>query len=144
MLKNKRTVLFLNVCLKPVLLILNAIKAAPFNCTREVGIPLVTDASNKRLATIIAIMVAYTGLTLTMSLPVVFVTLYPSIELPMAKQGATSRIDRIITGRKFSKAAGPSSFAVSEAMGAAALATLFAPMEKATYSEEMISRARTR
>src|SRR5690554_5960681 len=99
--KNRFTVLLLKVFLNPFLLILKAIKAAPFNCTNEVGIPFVTEANKSKLATIIAITVALNGDTSTISFPVFLVTLCPSKELPMAKQGATIKTDRIIIGRKF-------------------------------------------
>lgn len=56
--KKRFTVLLLKVFLNPFLLILKAIKAAPFNCTNDVGIPLVMEANKSKLAVIIAIIVA--------------------------------------------------------------------------------------
>lgn len=55
--KNRLTVLFLKVFLNPFLLILKAMNAAPFNCTKEVGIPLVTEANKSKLAVISAMIV---------------------------------------------------------------------------------------
>ena len=130
--KKRFTVLFEKVFLNPFLLILKAMNPAAFNCTKDVGIPFTTDAKIKRLATMNAMIVAFNGFTSTISSPLGFVTLCPNSELPMAKQGATINTDKMIIGRKFSVEVYPSSLAVNEAIGAAALATLLAPIENAT------------
>ena len=59
--KNCFTVLLAKVVLTPFLLMLKAIKAAPFSCTNELGIPFVMDANKSRLAVISAIIVAWNG-----------------------------------------------------------------------------------
>ena len=135
MIKNLLTCVFLKIFFVPNLATPIPSMAATFNCTRDVGIPLVKDANNNRLADTNPMITASNRPNNTISFPVFFTILYPNIELPIPKLGATIKVDNIINKTKLSSPDIFNSLAVIEAIGPAAFATLLAPMEKATYSE---------
>lgn len=133
--KNFLTAVFLKMFLAPNFATPIPKIAATFNWTNEEGIPFVIEANSNKLADTKAIITASNFPNNTISFPVFFTILCPKIELPIPKLGATIRVDNIIIIIKFSSMDMLSSFAVIDAIGPAALATLFAPMVKATYND---------
>ena len=99
--KNFFTSVFLKIFFGPSLATPIPRIAATFNCTNEVGIPLVTEASRSNVAETKAIIPASNLPNNTISLPVLFRILSPKIELPIAKLGATIKVEIIITSIKF-------------------------------------------
>ena len=117
----------------PTLDIPKPIIAVTFICTNDVGIPSTAEAKSNKLAVKRDIKVAPSGPKLMMFLPVVSMIFDPNKELPIAKFGAISSVDRsIIIRYPLSLFLIPNEFAVMEMIGPAAFATLFDPMEKAT------------
>ncbi|MBA7516570.1 hypothetical protein ES705_08618 [subsurface metagenome] len=88
------------ISFKPTLKIPNPMIAAVFNCTSEVGIPLVIDANSNKLAVTIEIRVAPKEPKSIIPFPVVSIIFKPKIELPIPKQGATNKVEIIIMRRK--------------------------------------------
>ena len=133
--KNLRTSVFLKMFLVPNLATPIPSIAPTLSCTKEVGIPLNNDAPNSSDAEIKAIITASTLPKRNNSLPVFRNILSPNIELPIPKLGATTIVAIIIIRVKIlpEELCIPSSFNVIVVKGPLALATLFAPMEKATY-----------
>src|SRR5690554_535504 len=109
-------------------------KMAPtLSWTNEVGTPLTTEARRRRLAVTKAMMMASMRPNKIISFPVFCMILLPKTEAPMAKLGAIIRVDKSRMMVKFSCVGLMSiSLRVIDAMGPAALATLLAPMLKAT------------
>ena len=68
--------------------------------------------------------------------PVFSSPLLPRMEAPIAKFGATIKVDKtMIIEKPFPSKGSCNSCEVIDAIGPTALATLFAPIEKATYSD---------
>ena len=109
------------------------ITAPAFNCTTDAGMPLVTDARTSNDAVTTDTSAAPMGPMFVIRLPVVLITRAPKIEPPMPKHGAMMSVARSTTRSWFSLPAGIlSSLKTIEAIGPAALATLFAPIANAT------------
>ena len=99
--KNFFTSVFLKIFFGPSLATPIPRIAATFNCTNDVGMPFVTEASKSKEAETKAIIPASNFPNKTISLPVLFRILSPKIELPIAKLGATISVEIIITSIKF-------------------------------------------
>ena len=138
--KNRLTSVFLKIFL--VMSFATPIPniAATFNWTNEAGIPIVSDANIKKLAGTKAIITASNLPYNIISFSVFFTIIWTKIELPIPKLGATIKVDNIIIKLKFSFPEIFNSFAVIEAIGPAAFATLFDPIETSTYRDINIKK----
>ena len=93
--KKRLTCVFLKIFLCPILATPIPNIAATFTCTKEVGIPLNTDANNNKLPDIKAIITASNLPNKTISLPVLRNILCPKSDAPIPKQGATISVASI-------------------------------------------------
>ena len=93
--KKRFTCVFLNIFLCPILATPIPNIAATFTCTKEVGIPLMSDARSSKLPDIKAIITASNLPKRIISLPVFFNILCPKSDAPIPKQGATIRVASI-------------------------------------------------
>ena len=131
--QNCLTTFLEKVSFQPNFETLNARMAKVFSWTSEVGIPLVTEATNKSEAVTNEIIDASTFPIVRISVPVLTISLCPKMELPMAKAGAMIKVERIMISRKLLLVGLMcNSLVIMEVMGPAALATLLDPIENAT------------
>lgn len=129
--KKRFTSVFLKIFLAPRRATPMPMIAPAFNCTNDVGIPLVTDAKSKSVA-VTNEMMASKGPKRNKPFPVLFSVLRPSSDAPMAKvwRNYQRRKNHL---KPFPSMGSFNSFTTIDATGPAALATLLAPIEKATY-----------
>lgn len=98
--KNLFTAVFLKMFFEPSFATPNPMMPATFNCTRDEGMPLVTEASINKLAVTNAIKMASNFPNKIISFPVFCKIFCPNIELPRPKLGATTKVANIITNIK--------------------------------------------
>ncbi len=94
--------------------------------------PRVNEANNNNVAVTSDTSAAEDGPISSMSFPVVDNTRPPSIDPPMPNHGATNNMQMSDSINVDTSSLIPISFRKREEIGPAALATLFAPIEKAT------------
>jgi len=107
--------------------------APVLSCTKEVGIPLTTEANNSKVAVRKEMAEAASGPIFTKSFPLDLTNLYPNMELPIPKQGAMIKVITIKTKAPLLPVFSIfNSLVTMEAIGPEAFPTLLAPIEKAT------------